>query len=62
MRRSLRTNATGRSRPAPIAVRSRTRLAGVSSATAILMKRYGIPQMRLIAAKRIHPRRVTASR
>src|SRR5688500_4894069 len=47
---------------APIAQRRKTRLAGVSSATAILMHRYGMPQMTLIAAKRIQPRRVTAPR
>src|SRR5438477_6004706 len=60
--RSLRAAASGNSRTVPIAVRKRTRLAGLSSVTAILMKRYGIPQMRAIATKRIQPRRVTRSR
>jgi hypothetical protein len=33
-------------------VREKTSVAGLSSATAILMKRYGIPQITAIAAKR----------
>jgi len=41
--RSFRTKAIGRRSPAPTAVRRRTRLAGDSSLTAILMKRYGMP-------------------
>src|SRR5688500_16958949 len=52
----------GKRSAAPIAQRRKTRLAGVSSATAILMNRYGMPQMKLMAAKRIQPRRVTVPR
>jgi len=41
-------------------VRRNTRLAGVNSATATLMSRYGIPQMTDNARNSNHPRRVTA--
>ena len=49
----------GRSTAAPIAVRRKTRVAGVSSRTATLMSRYGIPQITHSARNNSQPRRVT---
>src|SRR5438105_5365041 len=51
--------ASGSSRNAPMAVRAKTRVGGASSRTAMRMKKYGIPQITHMAAKRSHPRLVT---
>ena len=39
-------------------VRAKTRVAGDSSRTATLMRRYGVPQMTLMATNSSQPRRV----
>ena len=46
---------------AAIPVRARTSIAGLSSLTATLIRRYGIPQITHIAAKSIHPRLLMAT-
>ncbi len=50
--------AIGSSNRAATPVRRKTSVAGVSSPTAMRMNRYGMPHMRLIAAKSSTPRRV----
>ena len=60
-RRSIRSSATGSRMAVATLVRRNTRVAGVISATAILMNRYGMPQMIAIETNRIRPRRVIAS-
>ena len=47
-------SAIGSSTRAPTAVRASTTVAGSSWSTAILMKRYGVPQMTPIAANSAH--------
>ena len=45
---------------APMAVRKKTRVAGVNASSATLMRRYGIPQITDMATNRVHPRLVTS--
>src|SRR6476660_2225419 len=54
-----RENASGSSTAAPTAVRARTSTGTDTPSTAILIIRYGMPQMMLIARNRIHPRELT---
>ena len=51
-------SAKGRSSRAPSAVRTKTTVTGVTSVTATLMSRYGMPQMTPTATRRIQPRRL----
>ena len=57
-RRSVRTSAIGNRTAAAMTVRPSTRVAGVISATAIRMNRYGMPQMTDMRANRISARRL----
>ena len=57
-RTSSRTAASGRSSRAAIDVRASTSIDGLTSSTATLMRRYGVPQITHIAAKRSQPREV----
>ena len=56
-RNASRRIAIGTRTRAPSSVRSPTSMAGDISTTAILMNRYGMPQMTAIAAKRVQARR-----
>ena len=58
-RRPPPRSAKGRSSRAPSAVRTNTTMTGVTSVTAILISRYGMPQMTPTATRRIQPRRLT---
>ena len=53
-----RIAATGSRSSAATDVRARTSIAGLTSSTATLIRRYGIPQITHIAAKSSHPRDV----
>ncbi len=57
-----RRSATGSRTRAPITTLASTSTGTGTPPTATLMSRYGTPQMTLIAANMIHPRRLTASR
>src|SRR6266581_60313 len=59
-RRPPRAAAIGSRRAAPRAVRQNTNVTGVSSPTAILISKYGTPQITAIAANSTQPRRVTS--
>jgi hypothetical protein len=51
--------ASGNSTAAPIVVRTNTSIAGDTSSTATLIRRYGVPQMMPMARNSNHPRRLT---
>ena len=57
-RMSPRVIASGTRIVAATVVRARTNVAGASSPTATLIRRYGMPQITAIAAKRSQPRRL----
>ena len=54
-------NASGRRTAAPTAVRVNTKTGTETPSTAILISRYGMPQITPIATNRTHPRRLTRS-
>ena len=61
-RSSFRAAAIGSRSSDAIPVRASTSIAGLTSSTATLMSRYGIPQMTHIAANRTQPRPVIEPR
>src|SRR5690606_9445023 len=54
-----RRSAKGSRTSAPTTVRARTTAAGETSATAILMRKYGVPHTTPTASRRAHPRLLT---
>ena len=53
--------ASGSRTAAPMAVRANTRTGTETPSTAILISRYGMPQMMLIAVNNTHPRELTST-
>src|SRR6476469_5317844 len=59
IRRLVRDSASGSSTAAPMRVRANTRTGTDRPSSEILMSRYGMPQITLIAAKSSQPRELT---
>lgn len=57
--RASRETASGNNSTAPIADLAKTSTGTDTSSTATLIIRYGIPQMTLMTANRVHPRGLT---